>query len=79
MQKSNNIYNASVEIVISSDESRVIRVYPDGYKMKYKAGQYGSLGLESQYDPDKIVKHESLVLYLIIAAKPAAPAGSARE
>ena len=56
MQKSNNIYNASVEIVISSDEARVIRVYPDGYKMKYKSGQYGSLGLESQNDPDRIVK-----------------------
>ena len=36
MQKLNNIYNASVEIVMSSDEARVIRVYPDGYKMKYK-------------------------------------------
>jgi ferredoxin--NADP+ reductase len=41
---------------MSSDEARVIRVYPDSYKMKYKPGQYGSLGLESQNDPDKIVK-----------------------
>jgi ferredoxin--NADP+ reductase len=56
MQKSINTYNASVEIVISSDEARVIRVYPDGYKMKYKPGQYGSLGLKSQDDPDRIVK-----------------------
>jgi len=56
MQKSNNTYNASAKIVISSDEARVIRVYPDTYKMKYKPGQYGSLGLKSQNDPDKIVK-----------------------
>jgi ferredoxin--NADP+ reductase len=57
MKKSNATYNASVEIVISSDEARVIRVYPDGYKMKYKPGQYGSLGLlKSDINPEKLVK-----------------------
>ena len=56
MQKFNNSYNASVEIVTSNGEARVIRVYPDTYKMKYKPGQYGSLGLESQNNPDRIVK-----------------------
>ena len=56
MKKSNATYNASVEIVISSDEARVIRVYPDAYKMKYKPGQYGSLGLKSDVNPEKLVK-----------------------
>ena len=56
MRKSKNIYNASVNIIYSSDEARVIRVYPDAYKMKYKPGQYGSLGLESQNNPNKILK-----------------------
>ena len=56
MRKSKNIYNASVNIIYSSDEARVIRVFPDAYKMKYKSGQYGSLGLESQNNPNKILK-----------------------
>ena len=56
MQKSNNIYNASIVIVNSNDEARVIRVYPDDYRMKYKPGQYGSLGLESYNNPNKILK-----------------------
>ena len=56
MQKSNNIYNASVVIIYSNDEARVIRVYPDDYRMKYKPGQYGSLGLESYNNPNKILK-----------------------
>jgi len=56
MQKSKNTYNASVEIIISSDEARVMRVYPDDYKIKYKPGQYGSLGLKSDINPEKLVK-----------------------
>ena len=43
-------------MVTSNGEARVIRVYPDTYKMKYKPGQYGSLGLESQKNSEKIVK-----------------------
>ena len=56
MKESSITYNASADIVISSDEARIIRVYPDSYKMKYKPGQYGSLGIESNKDPDKIIK-----------------------
>ena len=59
MRKSKNIYNASVNIIYSTNEARVIRVYPDAYKMKYKPGQYGSLGLESQNNPNKILKTTS--------------------
>ena len=56
MQKSKRIYNASVEILSSTDEARVIRVYPDSYKIRFKPGQYGSLGLISDIIPEKLLK-----------------------
>ena len=56
MQKSENIYNAFVNIIYSSQHARVVRVYPDAYKMKYKSGQYGSLGLKSDNTPNKKLK-----------------------
>ena len=66
IRKSKNIYNAFVDIIYSSQNARVIRVYPDSYKMKYKSGQYGSLGLESDNIPNKILKRAFCISSAII-------------
>ena len=50
------LYNAKAEIRCESLQARVLRVFPDGAKPTYSAGQYGSLGLESDEDPEKLVK-----------------------
>jgi ferredoxin--NADP+ reductase len=39
------IDNATVRIVCRDEAKMVFRVYPDGTKLAYKAGQYGALGL----------------------------------
>lgn len=50
------LYNGTVEVVKDRGDARVIRVVPDGPKVRYLAGQYGSLGLRSDADPERLVK-----------------------
>jgi ferredoxin--NADP+ reductase len=45
----NDAYNAAVRIVYRDNMKMVFRVYPDGVKMTYKAGQYGALGLRVEH------------------------------
>lgn len=53
---SESLYNAYIEIIKESDLARVIRVSPDKPKLKFIAGQYGSLGLISNTDQHKLIK-----------------------
>lgn len=48
--------NATVEVVRTMSDVRVIRVAPDGPKAPYCGGQYGSLALPSEESPGKLVK-----------------------
>ncbi len=48
--------NARADIVHDGPDYRVIRVYPDGVKVRFSPGQYGSLGLPSEADPAKLLK-----------------------
>ena len=47
--------NATVEVIKARPTERVIRVVPDGPKIRYVAGQYGSLGLGSDRQPTTTV------------------------
>lgn len=51
-----DLYNATVEIHRSDNESKIFRVFPDFPIRLFKAGQYGSLGLASDEKENKLVK-----------------------
>ena len=51
-----DIYNATVEMHRSDDQSAIFRVYPDFPIRLFGAGQYGSLGLLSDRSENKLVK-----------------------
>ena len=51
-----DLYNATVEIHRSDNESKIFRVFPDFPIRLFKAGQYGSLGLASDEKESKLVK-----------------------
>ena len=42
-------YNATVKIVYRDQIKMVFRVYPDSVKLKYLPGQYGALGVKSDF------------------------------
>ncbi len=50
------LYNATVTVLKERPDARVIRVVPDGAAMRYQAGQYGSLGLQSDRNPGRLIK-----------------------
>ena len=50
------MYNATVELLRARDDARILRVVPDGPKLRYHAGQYGSLGLRSERASDQLIK-----------------------
>ncbi|GEM_PF-83099 len=50
------IANATIEVIKSSETERIIRVIPDGPKLRYLAGQYGSLGLDLEQRPGTVIK-----------------------
>jgi len=50
------VSNATVEVVTSRETERIIRVVLDGSKIRYLAGQYGSLGLGSDRQPTTVIK-----------------------
>ena len=62
----NEQLNATVEVVKSQDDLRVIRVVPDGTKTVYLSGQYGSLGLPSEENPARLVKRPYSVSSAIV-------------
>ncbi len=49
-------YNASLEIYRENASARIFRIFPDGPRLRYAPGQYGSLGLLSKRHPDKLIK-----------------------
>ncbi len=55
-ENGNLLCNASVRLLRAVDDARVMRVFPDGPKLRYRAGQYGSLGLSAERDPSRLVK-----------------------
>lgn len=48
--------NATVQIVRTRPDARIIRVVSDGPKARYLPGQYGSLGLPSATQPGRLIK-----------------------
>lgn len=50
------MYNAKIQIIKENEQARVIRVFPDGPRLVYLPGQYGSLGLASPSKPEKLIK-----------------------
>lgn len=48
--------NATVESIKEGSQARILRVMPDGPKIRYRAGQYGSLGMPSDANPGAMIK-----------------------
>ena len=64
-----DLYNATVEIHRSDEQSAIFRVYPDYPIRLFTAGQYGSLGLLSSRKINKLVKRAYSISSSIIDLK----------
>ena len=67
--KSDELYNATVEVVKAESQARMIRVIPDRHKLQWVAGQYGSLGIESHTRPGTLIKRPYSLSSSILDAK----------
>ena len=51
-----DLYNSTLKLHRSDNQSAIFRVYPDFPIRLFTAGQYGSLGLLSNREENKLVK-----------------------
>ena len=64
-----DLYNATVEVHRSDEQLRILRVFPDSPIRLFKPGQYGSLGLVSDNNKEKLVKRAYSISSSIIDLK----------
>lgn len=64
-----NIYNSTVEVHRSNEQSKVFRVFPDFPIRLFTPGQYGSLGLCSDTNSEKLIKRAYSISSSIIDLK----------